>query len=90
MKILELTVTCVESLQFVAGSFGIMHALEERTDASVIFTPEVIRNYEELLDVRILTGSNVLEGGRGSAQDRVVDSVGAIDIAQDLCRMSVG
>lgn len=48
---LESTVTCVESLQFVAGSFGIMHALEERADASVIFTPEVIRNYEKLLDL---------------------------------------
>jgi hypothetical protein len=33
---------CVERLQFVAGDFGIVHALEEGTDAGIIFAPEVV------------------------------------------------
>lgn len=39
--------TSVERLHFVACHFGIVHALEHRSNAPVIFTPEVIGNCVE-------------------------------------------
>jgi hypothetical protein len=35
----------VEVLEFVVGDFGRVHAVEHRTDASVIFAPEVVGDW---------------------------------------------
>ncbi len=37
--------TVVESFQFIAGNFRIVHALQERLDTGIFLSPEIVGNY---------------------------------------------
>lgn len=37
--------TCIEGLQFFASGLRIVHALQERADASIFLSPEIVRDW---------------------------------------------
>jgi hypothetical protein len=45
-SVLPLLLAIVECSQLIACLFGACHALEQRTDASIVFAPEVVGNCE--------------------------------------------
>jgi len=36
--------TSIEHLELIAGEFGIVHALQKRVDACILFAPKVVGN----------------------------------------------